>query len=72
LCGKKTKIATHKAKEYEESFNKITNLNGGRRFAWVFPENIQSNYKEENNHFELSFSLPKGSYATELISELIH
>jgi tRNA pseudouridine13 synthase len=72
LCGKKTKIAIDKAKVYEDDFNKITNLNGSRRFAWIFPDNIQSNYKEDSNHFELSFSLPKGSYATELISELIH
>ena len=45
---------------------------GARRFAFIFPENIQSNYKEDKNHMELNFYLPKGSYATEFIAEIIH
>jgi tRNA pseudouridine13 synthase len=38
----------------------------------VFPTDISHNYNEEKNHFEVEFTLPKGSYATELIRELIH
>ncbi len=72
LCGKKTKIAVDKAREIEEPFDEKTGLDGSRRFAWIFPDEIQSEYKEDNNHFELSFTLPKGCYATELISELLH
>jgi tRNA pseudouridine13 synthase len=73
LCGKKTKLAINEAREIEKIFDKkIINKNGSRRFAWVFPINISSKYKEEYNHFELNFTLPKGAYATELINELIH
>jgi len=72
LCGKKTKIAIHKAREFEELYDEQTFLNGSRRFAWIFPTDIKSNYKEDDKHFELSFTLPKGCYATEFISELIH
>ena len=72
LCGKKTKLAINKAREIEETYDQKVNVDGSRRFAWVFPMDIESNFKEDKNWFELSFSLPKGSYATELISELLH
>ena len=72
LSGIKTKLAVGDALKYEAEFIKETNENGSRRFAWIFPLDIQSEYKEEKNHFELSFFLPKGSYATEFIRELTH
>ncbi len=72
LCGKKVKIAIDKARELEKDYDKKTIMDGSRRFAWVFPSEIQSNFKEEKNWFEINFTLPKGSYATELISELLH
>ncbi|VAY86761.1 tRNA pseudouridine 13 synthase [hydrothermal vent metagenome] len=72
LCGKKTKIAIYNAREIELLYDEKTTQNGSRRFAWIFPSDIESNFKEENNWLELKFTLPKGSYATELISELIH
>ena len=72
LCGKKVKLATQKAREIEEKYDEITKEDGTRRFAWIFPDNISSEYKEESNHFELNFMLPKGCYATELLNELIH
>ena len=72
LCGKKVKLAINDAQKIEQEYYETTNENGSRRFAWVFPTDIQSQFKEDKNHFELNFTLPKGSYATELISELIH
>lgn len=72
LIGKKAKIAQNMASRYEIKTNLDTTLNGTRRFAWVFLEQVSSNYNEEKNHFELEFILPKGSYATEVIRELIH
>jgi len=72
LSGKKVKLAQDDAQKLEETYLKHTNELGSRRFAWVFPTNIESNYKEEKAWFELSFELPKGSYATELIAELLH
>ncbi len=72
LCGKKTKLSVQKAREIEELYDEKTSLDGSRRFAWIFPSDIESSFKEEKNWFELNFTLPKGSYATELIDELIH
>jgi tRNA pseudouridine13 synthase len=72
LPGKKSKLALDMALKYEKQNNVKTMLNGTRRFAWVFPDQITSKYNEDRNHFELEFFLPKGSYATEFIRELIH
>jgi len=72
LSGKKTKFAINDALKFEEEFMKETKEDGARRFAWIFPMDVSSEYKEEKAWFELNFELPKGSYATEFISELIH
>lgn len=72
LPGKRVKSSISLAHEIEKEFDKRTGEDGARRFAWVFPEDIQSNYKEDKNWMELNFYLPKGSYATELIAEIIH
>ncbi|OUR74727.1 tRNA pseudouridine(13) synthase TruD [Arcobacter sp. 31_11_sub10_T18] len=72
LAGKRVKNSVDIAYSYEQDFDKKIPENGARRFAWIFPDEIESEYKEDKNWFELSFTLPKGSYATELISELTH
>ena len=72
LCGKKVKLSLVDAFIFEKNYNISMQEQGARRFAWIFPSNIRSEYKEEKNWFELSFELPKGSYATEFIAELIH
>ena len=72
LPGKKIKNSSGLAFKYEEEFDFKISENGARRFAWVFPQDIESTYKDDKNWFELQFTLPKGCYATELISELIH
>ena len=72
LAGKRVKNSVDLAYLYEQDFDKKIPENGARRFAWIFPDEIQSEYKEDKNWFELSFTLPKGSYATELIAELTH
>jgi len=72
LAGSKTKLAIEDAQVFEKDFIEDTKEAGSRRFAWIFPSDISSEYKEEKAWFELSFELPKGSYATEVISELLH
>lgn len=72
LAGKKVKVSEGLAYEIEKEYDVKIPEDGARRFAWVFPQEIESNYKDEKNWMEISFTLPKGSYATELISELIH
>jgi len=72
LSGKRVKHSIDLAYEIEKEFEAPTGEDGARRFAWVFPEDVESNYKEDKNWMELKFTLPKGCYATELIAEIIH
>jgi len=68
LIGQKTTQATNEAGVYEKMFCDFDyKLNGSRRYAWVYPTDITSNYIEDKKHLELEFSLPKGSYATEFV-----
>ena len=68
----KVKKSVGLAYELEKEFDKVSNENGARRYFWIFPSDIQSEYKEDKNWMHIQFFLPKGSYATELIAELIH
>ncbi len=72
LNGKKVKHAIDDALLYEKEYIVDVNEQGSRRFAWIFPSNIDAIFNEEKNWYEINFELPKGSYATELISELLH
>ncbi len=70
LCGKKVKKSADIALTIEKEFDQKTQEQGSRRYAFVFPEAIESDYKEDKAWYELHFTLPKGSYATVLIEEL--
>jgi tRNA pseudouridine13 synthase len=70
LCGKKVKIASEIARTIEKDFDDEINADGARRYAWVFPENIEGRFKPIEAQYEMNFTLPKGSYATVLIEEV--
>jgi tRNA pseudouridine13 synthase len=72
LAGKKIKKAQNTAKLYEDDIDKQLPIDGARRFAWVWAEDIEYIYRSEDRWFEMNFYLPKGSYATTLIDELLH
>ncbi len=77
LTGKKATLATGIAANYEKDFSKeaeafASQMNGTRRFAWIWAEELEMIYKEEEWQVELNFALPKGSYATVLLEELLH
>ncbi|XPV67607.1 MAG: tRNA pseudouridine(13) synthase TruD [Halarcobacter sp.] len=72
LCGRRVKRSVDLAQTIEKEFDRELTEDGARRFAWIFPQDIESNYKDDKNWMELQFTLPKGSYATEFISEIIH
>ncbi|DAB33958.1 MAG TPA: tRNA pseudouridine(13) synthase TruD [Sulfurospirillum sp. UBA12182] len=50
----------------------LSQMDGGRRFAWSFLEDVEFHYKEDEKWFEMHFSLQKGSYATTVLEELLH
>ena len=71
LIGSRARRATGLAgtieKQFDESFKAIDGL---RRYAWVFPEAMEGEYKEAEAWYEMHFTLPRGSYATVLIEEI--
>ncbi len=72
LCGENNKTAKEAAFEIEKHFidEKVKAL-GDRRYAWIFPQDCSIEYDEEEAHAKIRFSLPKGSYATVLLEELV-
>lgn len=58
--------------EYQELIQQLANkgLNSERRAIRVFPKNLEHLWHDEQT-LELNFSLPKGSYATSLLRELL-
>lgn len=71
LYGKKSEFAEGLAGEIESAFvDTAIGLNGVRRYAWVWPEELTFTYKEEDAHGEFSFFLPKGCYATTLLEQI--
>lgn len=46
-------------------------LQGSRRYLWSFLQNAKCRYDEEKAHFCVEFFLPKGSYATIILEELL-
>ena len=77
LVGKKPIKADGIAGDIERDFfdecqDYLKLMQGSRRLAWIFPNDIEYKYKEEEAWFELNFFLPKGSYATVFLEELLH
>lgn len=70
LCGKKVRVASAMAGEIEKDFNDEINADGARRYAWIYPEDIEGRFNQVEAQYEMNFTLPKGSYATVLIEEI--
>lgn len=71
LMGKRSRRASGFAGEIEKEFDApYTQVDGDRRYAWIYPEDVEGEFKENEAWFEMHFTLPKGSYATVLIEEL--
>jgi tRNA pseudouridine13 synthase len=70
LCGKKVKPSTGLARDIEKDFDDDINADGARRYAWVYPTDVEGRFNPQEAQYELNFTLPKGSYATVLIEEI--
>ena len=70
LAGKRVSRATGVAEEIESEFDEEIAENGARRYAWIAVEQIESRFVQEKAQYELSFYLPKGSYATNVLDVL--
>ncbi|SFV64107.1 tRNA pseudouridine 13 synthase [hydrothermal vent metagenome] len=70
LCGKKVRVAEGLAGEIEKKFDDEISADGARRFAWIYPTDIEGRFNPIEAQYELNFTLPKGSYATVLLEEI--
>jgi len=70
LCGKKVRRATQVARVIEKEYDDEINADGARRYAWVYPTDIEGRFDKQEAQYEMNFTLPKGSYATVLIEEI--
>ena len=48
----------------------LSALKGDRRFAWIWPKEVETVYDKENKKLTVEFALPKGSYATTFLEEI--
>jgi len=72
LVGSKVKRALADARHLEEAFDddELYALKGDRRYAWIWPENLNFTYNEEEAQLTIQFYLPKGAYATTFLEEI--
>ena len=70
LVGNKATLAESKAWELEKLIHQSfdVKVQGARRYAWIFPQDVKIEQTGEN--IKLEFYLPKGSYATVLLEQI--
>ena len=65
LCGRGVFRAFSKAREIEQKYDDPFFVEKGyRREAIIYPKNLKLNYTKKTQKLNISFCLPKGSYAT--------
>ena len=72
LCGSNVERAKSDAYHLEEPYDdtELNSLKGDRRFAWIWPKDVETNYNENTKSLVVDFYLPKGSYATTFLEEI--
>ena len=72
LCGEKVERSASDAYYLEEPYDdtELNALKGDRRFAWIWPKEVESKYNPDSKKLTVDFYLPKGSYATTFLEEI--
>ena len=72
LCGANVERAQSDAYHLEEPYDdtELNALKGDRRFAWIWPKDVETEYNPDNKKLTVEFYLPKGSYATTFLEEV--
>ena len=72
LCGANVERSKNDAYYLEEEFDdtELSSLKGDRRFAWIWPKDVDTSYNKEEKILTVEFYLPKGSYATTFLEEI--
>ncbi len=72
LCGANALRAKSDAYHLEEAYDdtELNTLKGDRRFAWIWPKDVETRYDTHTKKLTVDFYLPKGSYATTFLEEI--
>ena len=71
LCGRDVFRAKLDAREIEKEYDdEFLQSKGSRRDAIIYPQDIVCNYVRKETLLNISFSLPKGSYATVFLESI--
>ncbi len=72
LCGSHVMRARSDAAHIEKDFDddELGSMRGDRRAAWVWPEAFSCRYDREAQQLHVSFTLPRGSYATAFLEQI--
>ena len=70
IAGKRASRTEKIAGSIECDYDEEISENGSRRYAWIKVTDLKKTYVEERAHYELEFTLPKGSYATNVLDVL--
>ena len=72
LCGANALRSQSDAYYLEEPYDdtELSSLKGERRFAWIWPEEVETVYNKEKQHLTVDFYLPRGAYATTFLEEI--
>ena len=72
LCGANAERSKSDAYYLEEPYDdtELSALKGDRRFAWIWPKEVETVYNKEAKKLTVAFYLPKGSYATTYLEEI--
>jgi len=72
LCGANVERAKSDAYYLEEPYDdtELNALKGDRRFAWIWPKEVETAYDKEMKRLTVEFTLPKGAYATTFLEEI--
>lgn len=64
----RVRLAKQDAFIIEQKFTYPIMANGTRRYAWVYPTDLNIKYNAEKAQVEIAFTLPSGAYATSFLS----
>ncbi len=72
ICGSHVLRSQSDAYHLEAPYDdeELSALKGDRRFAWIWPETVSTQYNKERQQLIINFSLPKGAYATTFLEEI--
>ncbi len=72
LCGANAERSKSDAYYLEEPYDdtELNSLKGDRRFAWIWPKDVETSYSPDGKKLTVEFYLPKGSYATTFLEEI--